>query len=106
MTTAELARVERDEDHNYAWPYRNQPEPFTWGKVLRVHRVGEYAIVEYTPNTPRNHDGPLFHPFIDGKDTNHSYHTLDAAVVGCIALKHDGLNTRADRYFLRAIGAS
>jgi hypothetical protein len=89
--------------------------PFTWGRVVARHYVGEYEIVEFVPNKAVNisqeeYDRRLaehptsFHPFINGKDTNHGYNSLDHALVGAIALKRDGLNTRADTYFMRAVG--
>lgn len=83
---------------------------FTWGNVRDIHRVGEYEIVEYDPRKASNvtdeefDPSPSFHPFIDGVDTCRSYKSLDAALVGVIARKHDGINTRADVYFLRGIG--
>lgn len=75
---------------------------FTWGEVRCVHHVGEYDIVEYYPDA--HPDDISFHPYIDSRDTCHSYESLDAALAGCIAQKHDGVNTRADTYFMRAIG--
>jgi hypothetical protein len=84
---------------------------FTWGRVLRVHEIGEYEIVEFEPRRAGNQreedfdPSPRFHAFIDGKDTHHSYNTLDRALAGVIAYKHDGVNTKAHTYFMRAIRA-
>ena len=44
-----------------------------------------------------------FHPFIDGRDTNQSYHSLEAALVGVIAYKYEGCNHHADTYFIIAL---
>jgi hypothetical protein len=117
------ATVERDEHFDYSlgrsWRTGGgitassapRPQRFTLGEVLATHTVGEYAIVEYIPRRPANLWGenfdpaPLFHPFIARRDTNHSYRSLDAALVGCVAMKHEGPNTKADRYFMRAICA-
>jgi hypothetical protein len=84
---------------------------FPWGKVAHVHEVGEYQIVEYHPRvavgctlTKELHDHTEFHPYINGKNTSTSYRSLDAALVGVIAHKHDGANTRADVYFCRMVG--
>jgi hypothetical protein len=86
--------------------------PFSWGEVLAVHTIAEYTIVEYTPVrsgnvSPADHDpSPMFHCYIGDRDTSHTHDRLDLALAHCIAFKYDGLNTRADRYFARAIRAS
>ena len=66
---------------------------YTWGPILRVHHIGRYAIVEYTPNEALG--TCQFHPFIDGSDTNRGYDTLEAAIVGAIAYRFDGVNSHA-----------
>lgn len=77
-------------------------QEFQWGTVRQMHDIGEYIIVEYTKETT----GEIgFHPYISGVDTNHTYNSLDAALAGCIAMKYEGVNTRADTYFMRAVGA-
>jgi len=81
-------------------------KPYVWGKIKKIHEIGEYVIVEYSePNyrNVENNESIVFHPFINGKDTNRGYDTLDGAIVGVIARKHDGINTKADRYFMKAI---
>ena len=85
---------------------------FVWGQVIAVHSVGEYDIVEYVPNQSTNvadedyDPSPKFHSYIDSRDTSHSYSSLDAALVGAIAIKRDGINTRADSYFIKATEAA
>jgi hypothetical protein len=51
--------------------------------------------------THENH----FSAYINGTATGHSYSPLDAAFVGTIAWKYDGLNSQAAMYFMRMIGA-
>lgn len=81
------------------------------GKYVSSHEIGEYFIVEYKST---KYDGcfPVkeqfeaessFKPFINGIDTNRSYSSLEAAIVGAIAQKYDGVNTRADEYFIKSI---
>ena len=41
----------------------------------------------------------MFHPYVDGEDCNCSYESLDAALIGAVARKHDGINTKMDTYF-------
>lgn len=77
-------------------------QEFQWGTVREMHEVGMYVIVEYEKETTGE---VAFHPYIDGVDTNHAYGSLDAALAGAIAIRHEGLNTRADTYFMRAIQA-
>lgn len=79
------------------------------GDIIAVHTVGEYDIVEYLHKPAGNSEDKTrklhFTPYINGDRTSHSFMSLDAALVGAIAYKHEGPNTRADGYFMRAIGA-
>jgi len=77
---------------------------FVWGPIKNIHTVGEYDIIEYedTDNGIPNGD-ILFHPYIKGRDTNHSYETIEEAMAGMIAVRMDGWNTRADQYFINSI---
>lgn len=85
---------------------------FTWGKLVRFHEIGKYLIVEFkgikfdgvSPVTHREYENKSsFHPYYIGYDFNTSYESLDSAIVGVIAMRHDGHNTKADRYFMKAI---
>lgn len=83
---------------------------FGWlGRITKIHTIGRYDVVEYERKPASNDEDRAhyinFGTYIDGKQTNYSYSTLDAALVGCVALAHDGINTRADGYFMRSIGA-
>lgn len=86
---------------------------FTWGEVKEVHVVGDYQIVEYHPraSTESGHitrdidrNKTQFHPYINWEDTSHGYGSLDEALVGVIALKAEGPNGQAARYFCKMIG--
>lgn len=81
------------------------------GAVVAVHRIGEYAILEYLDRDYRGGSNPnygkltgehTFSTFINECSTSHGYNSLDAALVGVIAFKRDGCNTCADRYFMKA----
>jgi len=86
--------------------------PFIWGEVIAFHKIGEYDIVEYHPwkrdgivvktNSP-DYNKKSYHGWIGERDTSHSWETLDAAIVGCIAYKHEGPNHKADFYFIRML---
>jgi hypothetical protein len=90
--------------------------PFTWGEMVSVEAVGEYHIAIYHPwkaekseagvsyeqDVP-NEDKILYHGWVNGKDTCQSWESLDAALAGCIAYKHEGPNHGAGAYFMRMI---
>lgn len=87
--------------------------PYTWGELVSIHECGQYSIVEFHPwkrdkftvlTGNQNVDERNFSPYIDDKNCNRSYDSLDAALVGAICLKHDGINTRADGYIMRMLG--
>lgn len=101
------------------------PLMFTWGKVIAVHSIGNYSIVEFAPRRASNvakddfDPSPQFHPFIKSpttgqmEDTNRSYSSLDGALVGAIAYRTEwhntgnanvGANSKASIYFGRMIG--
>lgn len=81
------------------------------GQFVNFYEICEYSIVEYKPKlykdgSPVNGKFEIessFHPFLNGKDFNRSYASIDECLAGMIALKYDGLNTRADQYFLKSI---
>lgn len=88
-------------------------ESTAWlGKFVAFHELGEYSIIEYKPKKHTN-TGLItwetfetesdYKPFINGKDTNRSYDSIESAIIAAIAIKYDGCNTRADEYFMKAI---
>lgn len=87
-------------------------QKFPWGPVDRVHEVGPYQIVEYRRDMSTyglgsdfsEHGQVMFHPYLDGKDTSQSFDSLDAALVGAIAYRHEGPNGAAGYYFMRMLG--
>jgi len=87
-------------------------EKFVWGPVVEVHEIGEYAFIEYHPQIFTNgsgtgeydYDTTMFSAYINGGSIGRSYETLDKALIGVIAYKEDGPNTRADGYFYSMIG--
>lgn len=99
------------------FPIPNMDMTFHWGPVVAAHSIGEYLIVEYHPMIFEHSVGTNryeskrteFHPYLkaDDKwnDTNRSFCTLDEALAGVIAYKHEGPNCRADVYFIRGLVA-
>ena len=63
-----------------------------FGKLSLAYQLGE-ALRPFA----------RFAQCFNGKNMAHSYESLDAAQVGCVAYKNDGPNTMADAYFMRMI---
>lgn len=79
------------------------------GAIVGVHRIGEYAILEYIDRDYHHGEnyGKLtglhnFAPYINERCISMSWHSLDAALVGVIAYKRDGCNSQAARLFIKA----
>ena len=86
---------------------------YPWGRIVRIHYVGEYQIIESKPwkrdgctvlsNQVDEFADHEFHPYLNETDAHESYESLDAALAGIIAYKHEGCNHRANRYFMKMI---
>lgn len=79
---------------------------FNWGRVVDVHVVGEYQIVEYIDRNERDRTDKgetSFHGYIDWLDEHNSFFSLDEALVGLIARKYEGSNSHAGEYFFRML---
>lgn len=121
---ATLTTVDVDGYGDRWWrPRPYGPDRFTWGRVEAVHQINGYVIIEYTPNVPGSYNAfelkeremeegrRSFHPWVDGKDTGHSFSSLDRALLGCVAwradVRHGGYNraanSRAVTYMARLI---
>lgn len=72
---------------------------YHWGEVVKIHCVGEYQIIEAIKDRKIH-----YHGYINYKDTNTSYYSLDSALVGCIGMKHEGGNGKAAMYFCKMVG--
>lgn len=72
---------------------------YHWGEVVKIHCVGEYQIIEAIKDQKIH-----YHGYINYKDTNTSYYSLDSALVGCIGRKHEDGNGKAAMYFCKMIG--
>lgn len=84
-----------------------EQQMFPWGRVVAVHGIGEYEIIEYLD---RERDGCSILKSIGTEHVFHlngcgcSYARLDEAIVGAIAQKYDGSTSHAGRLFCKAIG--
>jgi len=77
---------------------------FVWGTVNYIHVIGKYSIVEYLSNTRGMENKTYFHSYIKNRDTNHSYLTLEEAIIGVIAYEYDGPNSQAAYFFGKMLG--
>ena len=75
-------------------------DEYPWGKVIKVHCIGEYQIVEFIEN---NESKTHYHGYMNYNDTNTSYNSLDSALIGCIGIKYEGGNGKAAMYFCRMV---
>lgn len=79
---------------------------FVWGKVVKVHTVGEYQIAEYiSKSSVKDPEAgeTEFHGYIGWSDEHVSFYSLDEALVGLVARKYEGCNSRAADYFFRML---
>ena len=74
-------------------------DEYSWGKVTKVHCVGEYQIIESVKENGETN----YHGYINYYDTNRGYCSLDSALVGCIGYKYEGANGRASSYFCKMV---
>jgi len=85
---------------------------FTWGEVVEIISMKNYSFVVYHPWKSNEcnvymHDPDYtrfqYNGYIDGKSISRGWNSLEAAMVGIVAYKLDGPNTKADRYFMKMI---
>ena len=65
---------------------------YTWGKLVRIYEIENYLIVSYYSNKYINgthidneFESELsFHPYVNGRDTHHSFSSLDMALIHAI----------------------
>lgn len=84
------------------------PHRFPWGVIQTVHRIDQYAFVEYfkyAPGSARNLTGrTAYSVFVNERSISRSAYSLDEALVIAIAYKRDGQNSRAAHYFMKMTG--
>lgn len=84
---------------------------YTWGEVITIHEIGEYAIVEAYGHEFVNccstgridYSTKEYHCYVEGNAIGQSADSMDAALAQCIAYKHDGCNSQAARFFMKMI---
>jgi len=65
---------------------------YTWGNIVNVSEIGNYLIVEYKsivsdnyPNAGEYEEESTFHPYVNGRDTNCSFGSLDNALIHAVS---------------------
>ena len=76
---------------------------FTWGEIIKFYEIEEYTIASYNTDNKQKKKTVEFHAWVDKKDTCRSYNSLEEAIVGAIAYKHEGPNSQAAGYFMKMI---
>lgn len=76
-------------------------EDFSFGDVEGVYEIGEYHIFEVQP---RRGGDKEYHTYRNFKRDGRFYSSLDEALVGMVAVKYEGANSRAGYYFGRMVG--
>lgn len=92
---------------------RQQKRPkFTWGSIIEIMDIGPYTIASYHPHKNDNGrissqiidvDRTQFHGWVDGENSHRAWLSLDEALVGLIAYRAEGPNSRAADYFKKMI---
>lgn len=80
---------------------------FPWGPIIQVHTVGDIDVLEFLDDRSNYaqrdawaaHGRTRFAAYIAGRNTAHTYHSLDSALVGAIAYKRRGPNDQSARAF-------
>jgi hypothetical protein len=88
---------------------------FPWGFALEDVEIGPYTVRSFHPEkfTHNGHgtgvndtDVIHYHGFIDGKDCNESWLTLDDALAGMIVRRNVGLNcSQINEHFMAGLNA-
>lgn len=90
---------------------RTAPHRYTWGKVIKVHDVGSYSIVEYEPDgfaiygTSIGHQARMFAIYVNGEHLAYSSKTFDGALVVVIAAARGGRENNS-QYLLNMADAA
>ena len=87
---------------------------FPWGFVIEIMEIGPYIVRAFHPEKFKNNRGTgvndtdviHYHGYIDGKDCNESWLTLDDALAGMIVRRNVGLNCRQiNEHFMAGLNA-
>lgn len=69
---------QQHEDTTELATIRRYPSRFMWGKLLKIHDVGDYTIVEAKYAEEMT---PTFHPYVEGRIINRTAPSLEGAIL-------------------------
>ena len=78
---------------------------FEWGKIIEIHEIGNYIIVEFKWGSVIANDFEKyssFHIYVDGECQNGTTESLDHALAACICAGN-GASITASDYFMKMI---
>lgn len=79
---------------------------FPMGKIHSLETIGEYTVATVLPYDTLQTLMPFYYGWVGDTFDPRRYESIEAALAGCIAFKHEGEPHRADRYFLRMVQGS
>jgi hypothetical protein len=79
---------------------KEAPSTFAWGRVRRIHEIGQIAIVQYQDNDVDK--ATRYHLYVDGRDQSSSATTLYGALIAGIAEVQN--DPSAARFACRVLG--
>ncbi len=83
-------------------------EDLSWlGEVVSLESIGDFQVAAYKPNKDDSgnvNKKLMYHGYHEGERFATSYNSVEECLAGTIAKSYDGLNSRADKYFLVGIG--
>lgn len=84
---------------------------YTWGNLVNVYEIGCYLIAEYYPKKDYGNSSeqgyeetPSFQPYVNGSDTNHSFDTLDKALIHAVSCNAG--HSRASEFIINMLSAT
>ena len=84
---------------------KRTPSKFVWGKIIKHHEIGNFAITEYEEILNNKKTDKIgFHIWINEKDMSISCNTLDEALIVALARKYDGTNSQAGHFICKILG--
>lgn len=76
---------------------------FTWGKIIKIHTIGNFQIVEYED---QEENKILYHVYVNFDDMNISYYDLESALIFAIAYnksKNHNTSNYATKFFMKML---
>lgn len=68
---------------------KKRPHTFIWGRVVKIHEISRYTILEYEERVLNGKESTgrvLFHPYVNDEDLHTSCTSLESAIVHAIAI--------------------